>query len=251
MSRIVAPIAGYHKRIRDNLSYVMPDAKKAEVDRLVRTVPANAGKNMIELFSGDAFKKRCGNARVLGPGLEMVDKAKSEGKPVIFVSGHFGNFNASRVVMVERGFDLGVFYRPLHNEWFNRRYTKAMADVSEPIFKQGRRGMAQMLRHLRNGGALAIMADVKSYHGISLPFFGKPALTPVTASELALKYEALLVPIWGIRKENGVDFEIFVEQPIVHTNAIDMTREVNERLERQIRKRMDQWFWIHRRWRKT
>ena len=71
------------------------------------------------------------------------------------------------------------------------------------------------------------------------------ALTP---AELALKFNAPLVPTWGIRQDNGLDFEIHIEQPIAHSDPATMTQEMNDRLEVQIRKRMGQWLWIHRRW---
>ena len=247
-SRIIAPIAGYRTRVRENLAHVLPDLPETEIRRLMRAVPDNAGRNMIELYSSAEFSARTRHSRVDGPGLPAIHAARKEGRPVIFVTGHFGSFNAARVAMIEQGFKMGVFYRKMSNNWFNTRYIAAMDALSQPMFEQGRKGMIQMVRHLRSGGVLAILTDLNAHDGVPLSFFGKPALSPLTTAELALKFDAPLVPVWGIRSQNGLDFNILVEDPIPHTDAVTMTQEVNDRLESQVRKRMGQWFWIHRRW---
>lgn len=247
-ARVVAPIAGYGRRVRENLAHVLPDLPETEVRRLMRAVPDNAGRNMGELYSTEEFIARTRTSRVYGPGLETIRAAQAEGRPIIFVTGHFGSFNAARIAMIEQGFEMGVFYRPMHNRWFNRRYVAAMGALSQPMFEQGRRGMMQMVKHLKGGGVLAILTDLNAHDGVPLRFFGKPALSPLATAELALKFDAPLVPTWGIRSRNGLDFEILVEDPVPHTDAVTMTQEVNDRLERQVRERMDQWFWIHRRW---
>ena len=248
VSRIVSPIAGYSKRVRDNLAYVMPDLPDSEVRRLVRAVPDHAGRNMMEIYSAKEFTERARKSPVSGPGLDHIRKARADGKPVIFVTGHFGSFNAARVAMVDLGFEMGGFYRPLKNRYFNEHYAKALGSLSQPMFEQGKRGMVQMVKHLRSGGVLAILTDLNSHDGVLLDFFGKPALSALVTAELALKFDAPLVPVWGYRKENGLDFEVLVEDPITPSDPVTMTQEVNDRLETQVRENMDQWFWIHRRW---
>ncbi|WP_245964174.1 lysophospholipid acyltransferase family protein [Roseovarius spongiae] len=246
-ARIVAPLAGYSRRVRENLAHVRPDLPASEVRRLARAVPDNAGRGMIELYSPE-FAERARYSPVAGPGMEAVRAARAEGRPVIFVTAHFGSFNAARVAMIEQGFDLGVFYRPLKNRYFNTHYTAAMGALSQPMFEQGKRGMVQMVKHLRGGGVLAILNDLNAHGGVPLDFFGAPALTSLVTAELALKFDAPLVPVWGIRRENGLDFDIHVEEPILPSDPVTMTQAFNDRLEVQVRARMDQWFWIHRRW---
>lgn len=247
-ARIVAPLAGYTMRVRDNLDFALPGLPKPEVRRLMRAVLDNAGRNMMEMYSAAEFSARARNSPVIGPGLDTITQARAEGRPVIFVTGHLGSFNAARVAMVQQGFEMGVFYRPMKNRYFNPHYTEAMGSLSQPMFEQGRRGMIQMTRHLRGGGVLAILNDLNAHGGVPLDFFGKPALTSLVTAELALKFDAPLVPVWGIRRQNGLDFDILVEEPIPHGDPVAMTREFNARLEAQVRQHMGQWFWIHRRW---
>ncbi|MDO5756573.1 MAG: lysophospholipid acyltransferase family protein [Rhodobacterales bacterium] len=247
-ARIVAPLAGYTTRVRDNLAFARPDLSRREVRRLMRIVPDNAGRNMMEMYSAADFSERARHSPVSGPGMGAITQARAEGRPVIFVTGHLGSFNAARVAMVQQGFEMGVFYRPMKNRYFNPHYTEAMGSLSQPMFEQGRRGMIQMTRHLRAGGVLAILNDLNAHGGVPLDFFDKPALTSLVTAELALKFDAPLVPVWGIRRENGLDFDILVEEPIPHGDPVEMTREFNARLEAQVRQHMGQWFWIHRRW---
>ncbi|QYX57914.1 lysophospholipid acyltransferase family protein [Roseovarius sp. SCSIO 43702] len=247
-SHVVAPLAGYTRRVRENLDHVLPDLSEEERRRLGRAVPDNAGRNMAELYSPRAFAERARKARVSGPGLPAIRAARAENRPVIFVTGHFGNFNAARIAMIEQGFDMGVFYRPLKNRYFNRHYIASMAALSEPMFEQGKRGMVQMVKHVRGGGVLAILADLNAHDGYPLDFFGKPALTSLTTGELALKFDAPLVPVWGLRADNGIDFDVIVEEPIAPGDPKVMLQEFNDRLEARVRQNMDQWLWIHRRW---
>ena len=246
-SRVLAPLAGYNKRVTDNLALTCPELPKAEAKRLSLDVTNNAGRNMMELYSPE-FRDHVRRTPVEGPGLRLIEKARDEGRPILFVTGHFGSINATRVAMIEMGFPMGVFYRPMVNRPFNAHYVQAMARISEPLFEQGRRGMLQMVKRLRSGGSVGILSDLNAHDGVPLEFFGKPALTSLATAEMALKYETPLVPVWAVREANGLDFRIIVEEEIPPSDAVTMTREFNARLEAMIRDHMEQWFWIHRRW---
>jgi len=246
-THILSPVAGYRKRVRDNLRYARPDLSEADIQRLAREVPDNAGRNMMELYSPE-FPDHVRNTPVTGPGLATIDAARAQGRPVFFVTGHLGSINATRIAMIERGFPMGVFYRPMTNRPFNTHYVAAMQSVSEPLFEQGRRGMLQMVKHLRAGHHIGMLSDLNAHDGVPLDFFGKPALTSLATAEMALKYKAALVPIWALRQENGFDFKIIVEEEIPASDPVTMTKEFNARLEAVIRQNMGQWFWIHRRW---
>ena len=79
-------------------------------------------------------------------------------------------------------------------------------------------------------------------------FFGKPAVTSISTAELALKYGALLVPGYAIRQEDGQSFHLVLNDPIPESDPITMTQAMNDDLETMVRAHMDQWFWMHRRW---
>ncbi|MEQ9260372.1 MAG: lysophospholipid acyltransferase family protein [Roseovarius sp.] len=246
-SRVLAPVAGYHRRVRENLRLVCPGLSEAEMTRIARGVADNFGRGMAELYSPE-FPERAARATATGPGLETIRAARAAGRPVVIVSGHFGNVNAARVKLRSLGIDNAGFYKALRNRPFNARYAEAMRRISEPLFERNRAGVAQMLRTLKQGGAQSMLNDLNAHDGLPLEFFGQPALTSLSAAEMALRYDAPMMPIWGIRAENGLDFEIVFEEEIPPSDPLTMTREYNARLEAQVRAHMDQWFWIHRRW---
>lgn len=244
----LAPLAGFDKRIRDNLELVMPDLPEDEVRRLCRAVPDNAGRTLMEMYSGPELVARANASPVKGPGLAAMEQAMAEGRPVIIVSGHFGNYDVVRANLIGRGLKLGALYRRMANPYFNAHYVRAIESVGKPMFEQGRRGMMEMVRHLRKGNAIAIVIDLHAHGGSELTFFGKPAVTSTVTAELALKHDAVVIPCYAIRQPDGLSFEIEMHAPIPHTDPETMTQALNDDLEEVVRRHMEQWFWIHRRW---
>ena len=175
-------------------------------------------------------------------------QARAKGRRVILVTAHFGNYDVVRAHLIARGFTIGALYRKMSNPYFNRHYVRNLQSIGTPVFEQGRRGTMEMVRYLRDGGTLGILTDVHVHGGADLMFFGHPAVTSTVTAELALKYNAILIPIYAIRQPDGFDFEITVQQPITHSDPETMTQDVNDGLEALVRQHMDQWFWIHRRW---
>ncbi|MCK8464771.1 lysophospholipid acyltransferase family protein [Aliiroseovarius sp. S1339] len=247
-ANIVGPIAGYDKRIRNNLAVACPDMPPAQVKQMVRAVLTNAGRFLAEMWSGDAFYKRLQNTKLSGPGVTAMETAKAAGRPIIAISGHFGNYDAARAVTIQAGYNAGALYRPMSNAYFNESYKARMVGFEGKAFEQSRRGMAEMVKHLRQGGLLAILLDQREDQGAKLSFFGQPAMTTLAVAEMALKYDTLFIPIFAIRQENGLDFDIVVEDPIAHSDAETMMQQFNDRLEARVRQNMDQFLWIHNRW---
>ena len=80
VSRVIAPLAGSNKRIRTNLKLARPDLPETEVRRLCRAVPDNAGRTLIELYSGGAFLERARAAQITGPGFAALETARASAK---------------------------------------------------------------------------------------------------------------------------------------------------------------------------
>lgn len=247
-AHVIAPLAGWHQRVRDNLAYVFPDLPKAEVERLARAVPDNAGRALMEIYSGADFIARVKDLTPTGAGVEALARARAEGQPVILVTGHFGNYDAPRAWLGANGYPVGGLYNPMRNFWFNQHYVAAISAIASPVFPRGRAGLGDMIRFLKGGGMLGMVIDQYMRHGPRLDFLGRPAPTALSAAELALKYNALLVPIYGIRQEDGLSFDLRIEAPIPHGDPTEMTKALNDSLSALVREHMDQWFWIHRRW---
>jgi KDO2-lipid IV(A) lauroyltransferase len=247
-ARLVSPLAGWNRRIRDNLAHVRPDLPEEEVRRIVRAVPDNAGRTLIEMYSGAAFAARVEDTPLSGPGAEALTAALDAGGPILLVTGHYGNYLVPRAVLARRGILLGALYRPLSNVQFNEHYAAAMADAEAPIFPATRRGLVEMIRFLTRGNTLGVLTDIYVSGGAKVTFFGHPAPTSTAVAEWALKYGARLFPIYGRRRATGLDFDLIVDREIPPTDPVAMTQAINDSLEAEVRGHMDQWFWIHRRW---
>lgn len=248
VSRVLAPLAGYRDRAMANLAHAFPDMPEAERRRIADAVADNAGRTMIENYDVLGLRDRMRAAQVSGPGLAAIEAARAEGRPVLFVTGHFGNFEAPRAALVARGYQIGGLYRPMSNVFFNAHYAQNMHKLSGPVFEQGRRGTMGLLRHIKEGGMGVLLFDVYDSAGTPIDFMGQPAPTLTSAADIAVKTGALMVPFFGIRQSDGVSFEAVFEAPIAHGDPVDMMREATARLEARVREYPEQWFWIHRRW---
>jgi len=248
LSRIVAPLAGYSRRIRENLALILPDLPAAEVARITRAVPDNVGRTLIEIYSGAEFTAHAISHPLTGDGVGALEAAHQAGRPVILVTGHFGNYDASRAALIARGYRVGALYNPMKNPYFNDHYVAAISQIGTPLFPRGKKGLGDMVRHLRSGGMLGLLMDQSMRHGAALTFFDQTAMTALSAAELALKYDALVIPTYAVRQPDGLSFKIVVEAPIPHGTPEAMTQALNDSLEAIVRQNIDQWFWIHRRW---
>jgi len=248
LSRIVAPLAGYSRRIRENLALILPDLPAAEVARITRAVPDNVGRTLIEIYSGAEFTAHAISHPLTGDGVGALEATHQAGRPVILVTGHFGNYDASRAALIARGYRVGALYNPMKNPYFNDHYVAAISQIGTPLFPRGKKGLGDMVRHLRSGGMLGLLMDQSMRHGAALTFFDQTAMTALSAAELALKYDALVIPTYAVRQPDGLSFKIVVEAPIPHGTPEAMTQALNDSLEAIVRQNIDQWFWIHRRW---
>ncbi len=247
--RIVAPVAGYRRRALTNLADTCPDLSPAERRRIADGVADNFGRSVAEIWSGPAFSARIKAADPLtGPGLAPLLAAAAAGKPVILAVAHFGNYDAMRAALVGRGLTVGAVFRPMDNPYFNARYTAAIRRIAEPLFPRTRAGTVEMMRFLRAGGILALGTDQHYSSGAPLRFFGRTAWTTLSPAALALKYDCDLIPVHAIRGPDGMSFTVRCDAPIPHSDAETMMQAVNDNLEDLVRAHMDQWFWVHRRW---
>lgn len=248
MQHVIAPVAGYNRRSKENLEMIAPELSSEERSRMVGRVANNIGRTLAELFSAQDFVDHVGGTELSGPGLSQMQEAKAAGRPIIVISGHFGNYDVVRSALIRHGYHVGGLYRRMDNPLFHDFYVDRISAIGTPLFQRGRQGLGQMVRHLKSGGTLAALIDVRAGNGAPLTYFGKRAWTALSMAELALKYDALVVPCYAVRQPDGLTFKTSVEEPIPHTDPETMTQALNDSLEAQVRENMEQWFWIHRRW---
>lgn len=246
---MLGPVAGYRKRALENLALIWPDMPEAERRGIASRCLNNVGRSFIENYSARDFPQRMAGNMPKGDGFEALTQAAAKGQPVILVTGHFGNYEATRAALVARGHDIGGLYRDMKNPYFNAHYVKTMESFGGPVFAQGRKGTAGFVRHLKNGGQLVLLFDQHVQLAPILDFMGEPARTALSAAELALRYNALLIPFYSVRRPDGLTFDCELESPVPHSDPLTMTQSLNDSLSARITAHPDQWFWVHRRWR--
>jgi len=250
-ARILAPVFGMNQRVRDNLAHIGRTMPEADIRRLCREVAENSARLMVESFNIRGFLKHAHMAALKGPGKDALLNALKSGRSVVLVSGHFGNYQVIRVLLADLGYPTAAIYRPMNNAYSNTRYIDSMDAIAGPNFPRGLRGTKALLSNLRKNGAIAMLNDQAALEGAPLTFMGRTALTMTSAAEFALKYDADLFAYYGVRRANGVDFDVLVDAPLAHSSAHEMTQALNDSLEKMVERHPGQWFWVHRRWKWT
>ncbi len=246
---VIGPLAGYKASALANLQQIWPHKTEAEHAEIANACLDNAGRTFIENYSARDFPARMADNQISGPGWQALQDANAAKRPVILVTGHYGNYEATRAALVSHGFSIGGLYRDMSNPYFNAHYVKTMQRFGGPVFPQGHKGTSGFVRHLKKGGQLVLLFDQHVFGAPVLDFLGHPAHTAVSAAELALRYDAVLIPFYGIRQKDGFGFETVLEAPVAHSTAQEMTQALNDSLSARIEQDPGQWFWVHRRWR--
>lgn len=247
---VIAPLAGYLKRAETHVMRIWPDLPARRRKEISRACCDNLGRTMIENYSGEQLQTIAEMANFVGPGMPALEKAKANKRPVIFVSGHFGNFEVPRRALHARGFDIGAIYRKMRNSHFNTHYEQTMIGVSGPVFAQGIKGTLQFARFLRSGGMGTILIDVRQGGRSDIDFLGRPAPTSPAAADFANRFDALLIPYFGRRLADGKHFEVVIGTPIEHGEKSQMMQDATNQLAELVKTYPEQYFWVHRRWRR-
>jgi KDO2-lipid IV(A) lauroyltransferase len=254
LARTVGPQMGITKRARRNLARALPELTPVERERAIRKMWDNLGRVIAEYPHLDRIQCFVPGSRIETIGTEHVDRAMARGKPVIFVSAHFGNWEAMGVAAVQYGMKVALIYRAPNNPLVAKLMEKVRKSFgSEPIPK-GAKGARRIIEVLKTNTTLGIMIDQKMNDGIPVPFFGRDAWTAPGAVELAMRYDCTILPVRANRVD-GAHFRLIISPPIEiprtgdrHADIYMAMLRINHELESWIRDDPGQWFWLHRRW---
>lgn len=250
MARGLGPLVGYKKRIETNLTHIWPELARDAKDQIIDDVLDNAGRAYFENLYPHEFQNAGREMKLTGEGLEEVLEAHKEGRPVLYVSGHFGNHEALRAAIYDQGYKIGGLYKPMANPYFNKRYEKTiqLCGRSGPLFPVGREGTRGFRSALKAGSPMILLIDIAVHGAETLEFLGKPALTSTAGAAFALNAGALYVPYFSMRDTDRKNFTVEIAKPIAHSDAATMTQAANDLLSDRIMADPGNWFWVHRRW---
>ena len=182
---------------------------------------------------------------------EILEKIKFSKKPVIFVSGHFNNFELMAMYLEKSGIDLAAIYRPLNNKFLNpiMEYLRKKYICKKQI-KKGISGMKEILQNFKKGSSIALMIDQRVSEGIKSNFFNQKAFTTTIPAQFVKKFNTEVVPVY-IERTKDNNFRLKIYEPINfkdEDNIDTITYRLNKILEDMILKNPDQWIWTHNRW---
>lgn len=249
----IGPYVKSKNVVYNNLNNFMGTYNEDKKKEIINNMWSNYGSTFVEYLYLKNFKNSNDHIKIKGE--NILERIIEENKPVIFVSGHFANFELMSMEITKKNIQLATIYRPLNNFFINpimEYYRRSF--VCKNQIKKGIKGVKEAINYIKNKHSVALMIDQRVSEGKRLPFFEYMALTTTLPAQLALKYNLDIVPVYIARKENN-KFEMEVYEPIKtfnnpesETKKLDVTLQLNKILEQMISKDPGQWIWTHNRW---
>ena len=249
----VGPLVKSDQIINSNLEKFLGPKNTELKNNIKIKMWSNYGKTFVEYLYLKKFNRDSSHIKIKGE--EILNKIKKSNKPVIFVSGHFANFELMSMELTKRNINLATIYRPLNNyflnpfmEYLRRKY------ICQNQIKKGIAGVKNSINFIKNNFSIALMIDQRVSEGKKIPFFENMAFTTTMPAQIALKFRLDIVPIYIAR---GVDdnFEMEIYEPIkiskdddIETNKLNISIKLNKILEKMISRDPGQWIWSHNRW---
>ena len=239
--------------INDNLYKFIGSYDEAKKKDIIFKMWSNYGKTFVEYVFLNKFKKI--NSHIVLKGGHNLQKIISNKKPVIFVSGHFANFELMSMELTKKKIKLATIYRPLNNFFLNpfMEYVRR-SYVCKNQIKKGISGVKDSIQYLKQNYSVALMIDQRVSEGKKLPFFDSLASTTTLPAQLALKFEVDIVPIYLARMKNDT-FSMEIYSPVTFSkkdkyekNKLEISLKLNKILEEMISNDPSQWIWTHNRW---
>ena len=251
IGKVVGPRFRSKKVIIDNIKKFKPEIKEDEINKIVEKMWGNYGRILAEYVYIPEFRKRRLDKYIKIEGLENLKKIKNSGKPTVFISGHFNNFELMAMTIEREGVDLFAVYRPLNNKFLNliMEYLRKKYICKNQIEK-GLKGLRKALALFKKGKSLAIMIDQRVSEGMDIELFGKNAFTTTIPAQFVKKFGCIIQPVY-IQRIDSVHFKVVFDEHITfekNQSIEEITKYLNKWLEKKITKNPDQWIWTHNRW---
>ena len=247
----IGPFFRSKNLIKSNILKAIPDLKLDKIENISKKMWNNYGRILAEYIFIKDFRSNKFKNNIEIKGQEILDMIKKDNEPVIFVSGHFNNFELMAMQIEKSGIDLAVIYRPLNNKFLNlimERIRKKY--ICKNQIKKGLSGTKQLLLSFKNKTSLALMIDQRVSEGIKSNFFKYDAFTTTIPAQFVKKFKCKVVPIY-IERVKGVNFKLTIHDPLKYSNEESIesiTQDLNCLLERLVLKNPGQWIWSHNRW---
>lgn len=255
LARKVGPLLPPHKIARRNLEKAFPEMNSKEIETVLYGMWDNLGRNGGEFMKLRAMAGQLDDL-VEFEGVDQLDGLRANGGPAIFVSGHFANWEILGLCAARYDIPLNQVYRAPNNPLLSKLFQSRKPHPDVELIPKGRDGARRLMKVLQDKKFVGILIDQKLREGMAATFFGREAMTTTAPADLALRFDCPLIPI-RIERTGGVNFKVTVETPAIANPDLEraeaakqMTQDLNDLMESWVRARPEQWFWVHKRWRK-
>ena len=249
--QIIGPLFRSKRLIYSNIKTALPNINLNELNEIYNSMWNNYGRVFAEYMFIKKFRHDRLNDNIIVNGGEILENIKLNKQRVVFISGHFSNFELMAMQIEKMGIQVAAIYRPLNNIFLNKIMEKIRRDhICKFQIKKGIGGTKELVKLIKNGFSTALMIDQRVSEGIHSNFFNEKALTTTIPAQLVKKYRVPVVPIF-IERFDGIKFRITVNKPInfEESKSIEeITNELNKLLENMILKKPNHWIWSHNRW---
>jgi KDO2-lipid IV(A) lauroyltransferase len=243
-----------HRVAERNLRLVFPEADSAEINQRLRAQWSELGRTAAEYTNLDRIVADPGRVEV--DGAERLAAIAAGAGPVVFISGHFSNFELMPAAIIQAGINCQITYRAMNNPHVDRMVRENRFRYGVRLFApKGLEGARELMRGLGRGESVALMNDQKFNGGVAAPLFGHVAHTAPGPATFALRFGIPIQPMSVQRIGDQARFKVIVHDPIhlVDTGDRDAdieagVRQINAFIEARVRARPDEWFWVHKRW---
>tara|TARA_X000000368_G_scaffold293335_1_gene233280 strand:- start:2 stop:862 length:861 start_codon:yes stop_codon:yes gene_type:complete len=248
---LIGPFFRSKKKIEDNLKNSNIGSDDLDRKKIIKKMWGNYGRILAEYPFLKKFKNNIFKKYIEIEGINYLEEIKKNKKKVVFISGHFNNFELMAMHLENSGLNVAAIYRPLNNIFLNGIMEKIRLNhICKKQIKKGKSGTRELLQVFKDGYSIALMIDQRVSEGIKSKFFNRSALTTTIPAQLVKKYNVEVVPVY-IERKNGVYFKMQINKPILfneNKSFEEITDRLNKILEEMILKNPDQWIWSHDRW---
>jgi len=249
--QLIGPFFRSKEIINKNIKRAFPNIDKERLNKLKSSMWNNYGRVFAEYIFLKNFRKGFLDKNITIDGEEILNKIKDNNQKVIFISGHFSNFELMAMQIDKLGLNIAAIYRPLNNIFLNSIMEKIRIKyICKKQIKKGIGGLKELMRLNYQGYSTALMIDQRVSQGIKSNFFGEKAFTTTIPAQLIKKFGIPVVPIF-IERYEGIKFKMKVFEPINFSkedSIVNITNRLNEILENMILNDPKSWIWTHNRW---
>ena len=248
---IIGPFFRSEEIINSNIKRAFPNIEKSEMKKIKNFMWNNYGRIFAEYMFIKNFRTGILSSEIHIEGKDILNDIINSKKQVIFISGHFSNFELMAMSLEKTGISLSAIYRPLNNIFLNKIMERIRKKyICKYQIKKGIGGLKNLIKLKKKNFSTALMIDQRVSEGILSNFFGEKAFTTTIPAQLIKKFNIPVVPVY-IERTKDIKFKIIIDKPIYFSKddtIQEITDELNKILEAMIIKKPEQWIWSHNRW---